>query len=226
MKAEDENSPPAALSETDVPRYAERMVGVTHDTMLTMLRRCARRHSRVEYEADDLVQDVLLQAVAGGRRITDPGFAAWAKGAIRNHARFVARTAARRRARETAWEMPDREPEASPRFSSVFVAALPPAQRIVALLVNLGLDRAEITHLLGLSDMAFRQRLSGLRKTFDTTGGEAEFELPAMARDGAARRSLKLALRLHAARVFAIRDPDGNPIFFSRRDHVSPGNGN
>jgi len=37
---------------------------------------------------------------------------------------------------------------------------------------------------------------------------------------------LKLALHPHAARAFAIRDPDGNPIFFSKRDHISPGGGN
>lgn len=202
------------------------MVGMTHNTILAMLRRCASRHSRVDHEADDLVQDVLLLAVAGGRRITDPGFSAWAKGAIRNHARFVARTAARRRARETAWDTPGGVSEAPPRFSGAFIASLPPAQRIVALLVNLGLDRAEITHLLGLSDMAFRQRLSGLRKAFDTSGVEAEFGFPPIPGDGSARRSLKLALRPHAARAFAIRDPDGIPIFFSKRDHVSPGDGN
>lgn len=202
------------------------MAGMTHNTILATLRRCASRHSRVDHEADDLVQDVLLLAVAGGRRITDPGFAAWAKGAIRNHARFVARTAARRRARETVWDAPGTVPDAPPRFSQVFAASLPPAQRIVALLVNLGLDRAEITHLLGVSDMAFRQRLSGLRKAFDASGSEAEFGFPPIPVNGPARRSLKLALRPHAARALAIRDPDGIPIFFSKRDHISPGGGN
>lgn len=204
------------------------MVEMTHNRILATLRHCASRHSRVDHEADDLVQDVLLQAVAGGWRITDPGFMAWAKGAIRNHARFVARTAARRRARETVWETTNVAPNASPRFSQEFTSSLPPAQRVVALLVNLGLDRAEITHLLGLSDVAFRQRLSGLRKAFDAFGGEAALfdgYLPA-AGDGPARRSLKSVLRPHAARAFAIRDPDGIPIFFSKRDHVLPGDGN
>lgn len=209
-----------------MPRYVGLMVGLTHDTILILLRQCARRHSRVDHEADDLVQDVLLLAVTGGRRITDPGFVAWAKGAIRNHARFVARTAARRRTRETTWGSPDAIAETSPRFSKAFIASLPPAQRIVALLVNLGLDRSEITHLLALSGMAFRQRLSGLRKAFDAAGGEAEFGAPPMPGDGPARRSLKSALHPHAARAFAIRDPDGIPIFFSKRDHVLPGDGN
>lgn len=174
------------------------------------------------------MQDVLLFALSSGRKITDPGFSAWARGAIRNHARFTARTAARRRARETAWEAPGGASDALPGFSPAFTSSLPPAQRVVALLVNLGLGRAEITHLLGVSDIAFRQRLSGLRKAFDAFGGEAASSVgfPPLSADGPARRSLKQALQPAAARTFAIRDPDGISIFFSRRDHVSPGDGN
>lgn len=201
---------------------------MTHGTILSALRQCARRHSRVAHEADDLLQDVLLSALAAGLRITDPGFVAWAKGAIRNHARFTARTAARRRLREAASPVPDGVPDAPPRFSPLFIASLPPAQRVLALLVNLGLGRAEITHLLGVSDMAFRQRLSGLRRAFDAFGAEAAScdGFSPLSADGPARRSLKQALKPHAPRAFAIRDPDGIPIFFSRRDHVSPEDGN
>ncbi|MGB3813119.1 MAG: sigma factor [Shinella sp.] len=201
---------------------------MTHNTILAALRQCAGRHSRAGHEADDLVQDVLLLAVARGRKISDPGFVAWAKGAIRNHARFTARTAARRRARETAWEATVAVPATPPRFSQAFTSSLPPAQRIVALLVNLDLNRVEIAYLLGLSDTAFRQRLGGLRKAFHAFGDDATVfgSAPPLAADGLARRRLKSALRPHAARVFAIRDPDGIPIFFSRRDHVSPGGGN
>ena len=201
---------------------------MTHGTILSTLRQCARRHSRVAHEADDLIQDVLLSALAAGRRITDPGFVAWAKGAIRNHARFTARTAARRRVREAAFETTRDTFETQPRFTPTFIASLPPAQRVLALLVNLGLGRAEITHLLGLSDMAFRQRLSGLRRAFDAFGAEAAScdGFPPLSADGPARRSLKQALKPHAPRAFAIRDPDGIPIFFSRRDHVLPDDGN
>ncbi|MFT3939331.1 RNA polymerase sigma factor [Rhodopseudomonas sp.] len=196
--------------------------------VLATLRQCARRHSRIDHEVDDLVQDVLLLAVARGRAITDPGFVAWAKGAIRNHASFVARTAGRRRVRDAAWGTQCATSNPPPRFSLAFLSSLPPAQRIVALLVNLGLGRAEITHLLGLSDVAFRQRLSGLRKSLHANGGEAEFSdpSPSFPADGLARRSLKKSLHLHAARTFAIRDPDGVPIFFSRRDHVVRDSGN
>ena len=109
-----------------------------------------------------------------------------------------------------------------------FLSSLPPAQRIVALLINLGLDRAEITHLLGLGDAAFRQRLSGLRRAFQACAGEAEFldGFSPFLGDGLARRSLKQSLHPHAARTFAIRDPDGVPIFFSRRDHIVRDGGN
>jgi len=204
------------------------VASMTHDTIVATLQQCARRHSRVTDEADDLVQDVLLQAIAGGRAMSDPGFVAWARGAIRNHARFTARTAVRRRARETAWEASAAMPAAPPRFSPAFVSSLPPAQRIVALLVNLDLNRAEIMHLLGLGGVAFRQRLSGLRKAFHAFGEDAADVdgFPPLSGDGLARRSLKSALRPHAERVFAIRDPDGVPILFSKRDHVSPGGGN
>lgn len=201
---------------------------MTQNTIVAALRQCAVRHSRASHEADDLVQDVLLMAVAKGRKITDPDFVAWARGAIRNHARFTARTAARRRARETAWEASVATPGMPARFSPAFISSLPPAQRVLSLLINLELGRAEITHLLGLSDTAFRQRLSGLRKAFLVFGDDATDigGFPSLAGDGPARRALKSILRPHAPRVFAIRDPDGIPIFFSKRDHVLPGGGN
>ena len=201
---------------------------MTQDAILAALRGCARRFSRVEHEADDLLQDVLLLAVAKGRGITDPGFVAWAKGAIRNQARFIARTVSRRLRREASWEAPCPAPRSLPRFSCAFLATLPPAQRIVAHLVNLELNRDEIVYLLGLSDAAFRQRLTGLRKAFKHHGGDAEFlAAPSVSQHGGlARRSLKRSLRIGATRTFAIRDPDGIPIFFSQGDHILRDGGN
>lgn len=201
---------------------------MTEHAILITLRQCASRYSRVDHEADDLMQDVLLLAVARGRAITDPGFVAWAKGAIRNHARFIARTAVRRRVRDAAWGTPCAAQNPVPRFSHTILSSLPPAQRIVALLINLGLDRAEITHLLGLSDAAFRQRLRGLRKALEAYAGEAEFfdGFSPVSGDGLARRSLKQSLHPQAPRTFAIRDPDGVPIFFSRRGHILGDGGN
>lgn len=201
---------------------------MTQDAILASLRRCAYRHSRVDYEAEDLLQDVLVLAIEKGRAITDPGFEAWARGAMRNHARFVARTAGRRRRREASWEAPCAAPQPLPRFSGAFLTTLPPALRIVAHLVNLELTRAEIMHLLGLRDAAFRQRLSGLRRAFKARGADVEFSAtPLVSRhSGPARRALKQSLRTEAPRAFAIRDPDGMPVFFSRGDHSPGGHGN
>ena len=199
-----------------------------YDAVLGVLQQCARRHSRVDHEADDLVQDVLILAISGGRRLADENFVAWAKGVIRNHARFVARSAIRRRARETAWASIDAGWDTVPRFAHEFTSLLPPAQRVVALLVNLGLTRAEIRHLLGLSDVAFRQRLSGLRRAFQAYGSQAELcrgYLP-ISGDGLARRALKGAFNSADARSFAIRDPDGIPLFFSKRAHIQSDGGN
>jgi len=184
--------------------------------------RAAARHSRVAHEAEDLVQDVLMAAIERGRDCTAPDFLPWALGAIRNRASFAARTAARRKLREASIMMPDDDSPALPKLPATFLAALPPAQRILALLVNLGMDRLEIAYLLGLSDVALRQRLAGLRRALSQFGVAVETldPRPESHGDGIARRALKRDLRVGTARAFAIRDPDGIPIFFSRRDHV------
>lgn len=189
---------------------------------LAKLRKIAERHSRVGHEADDLVQDILLAAIELGRDLTEPSFLPWASGAIRNRAAFVARTAARRRKREMANGISDSQAAPSPKVPEEVLSALPPSRRVVALLINLGMERAEIGYLLGLSDVALRQRLSGLRKALsgcneiDALSPTSEHRA-----DGLARRVLKSSLPATAQRTFAIRDPDGNPIFFSRRDHIS-----
>lgn len=196
--------------------------GLTAQT-LSALNKAAGRHSRVGHETEDLVQDILLAAIEKGRDCAEPGFLPWALGAIRNRAVFAARTAARRRRRETLAGETESSATPLPRLPAAFVASLPPARRIVALLVNLGMNRREIAHLLGLSDMALRQRLAGLRRHLAVGGHRMDFPdtLSEGAADGLARRALKQTLRPVAARAFAIRDPDGLPIFFSRRDHVS-----
>jgi hypothetical protein len=105
----------------------------------------------------------------------DPSFLPWASGAIRNGARFAARTAARRKRREHAYAVEhERSAHSLPRFPDTFIATLPRSRRAVALLINLGMGRREIAYLLGLSDMAMRQRIAGVRKAFADFAGEAE----------------------------------------------------
>ncbi|HTV68726.1 MAG TPA: sigma factor [Rhizobiaceae bacterium] len=195
---------------------------------LVALRRIASRCSAVPHEAEDLVQDILLSAIEKGRDCADPAFLPWASGALRNHARFAARTAARRKRRESVHAL-EHEPSAQslPRFPEPFTAALPRSRRVVALLINLGMGRREIAYLLGLSDIAMRQRIAGVRKAFADFAGAAEAGTHTpFPPDGLARRALKASLPKHGEKRFAARDPDGLPILFSTGGHVSPGRGN
>jgi DNA-directed RNA polymerase specialized sigma24 family protein len=182
----------------------------------------------VPHEADDLVQDVLLSAIEKNRDCGDPGFLPWASGAIRNCARFAARTAARRKRRERAYACDHEHAVHSlPRFPDSFIATLPRSRRVVALLINLGLGRREIAYLLGLSDMAMRQRIAGVRKAFADSAGEAQSDPHApFPANGLARRALKASLPRRRDRSFAVRDPDGVPLFFSAGGHVSGAGGN
>lgn len=197
---------------------------------LAMLRRLALRCCIDRQEAEDVVQDILLSAVETGRDCADPRFARWACGAVRLRARFLARSAGRRRKRETK--------HAAETFGSSthcaclpddFVATLPRSRRAIALLVNLGMGRREIGYLLGLTDMALRQRIAGLRRAAQLSGARPEL-VDEMAdqrlASGLARRGLKAAFSPMPVRQFAIRDPDGLPIFFSAGSHVSGKRGN
>lgn len=192
------------------------------------LRAIAARYARVEHEIDDVVQDILLAAIAEGRSLADPGFIAWAAGAMRLHSRFLARTASRRLRREHAFAAPRAiRQEPLRRLPRAFVDSLPPSRRVVALLVNLGMGRQEIAYLLGIGDVAMRQRLAGLKRAMADAvirpllAMERETDRP----EGLRRRALKSALPPRPVRQFAMRDPDGLTILISG-DHVSAPRGN
>lgn len=199
---------------------------------LHALRAIAARHAATPHEADDIVQDVLLAALRAGRACGGDGFLPWARGAIRNHSRFLARSAGRRRAREAVhYDLhdggQDRSGEAvGGRIPDAVIASLSPAVRVLALLVNLGMGKVEIAHLLGLGDPALRQRVHALRKAVAQAGAAIERDGPhgePAGAPGLARRNLKAAIPARGARRFAVRDPDGMGIFFSVA-HV-PGRG-
>lgn len=132
---------------------------------LRALKAIAARYATSPHEVDDLVQDVLLAAIRSGCTCGGVGFRPWAHGAIRNHSRFLARSAVRRRARETM-HRDLFDPQGAPRMAipTETVVALSPALKVVAFLVNLGMGKAEIAWLLGLSDQAARQRIHALRR--------------------------------------------------------------
>ena len=202
------------------------MSSVLSSDTIEALRQIASRHSRARDDAADLMQDVLVRLLEKGRTL-DGDVTAWAHGALRKHGAFMARTAARRRQREARYEEAvTLGSDATPRVPSELVVSLPPAQRLVARLINAGLGRAEIEHLLGIGHAALRQRLHGLKRALVQGGVRAEEECCLAPRDGLQRRELTRTLPPVGARRFGIRDPDGIPIFFGIRDHVRGRGGN
>lgn len=181
----------------------------------------ARRHARRAGETEDIVQEVLVAAVASGR--TDfslPSNRRWLAGAIRRRAAFDARSAARRRQRETGWqagcERTGDPPEAYD--ISTVLDGLAKGQRIVAALALSGHTRVEIAYLLGLSDAALRQRIRDLRKALAKRDSAMPAELAGLRLDlayGSIREALASVLRRHGG-MFATHDPDGHLIVMRR----------
>lgn len=185
----------------------------------------ARSLSRVPDEAEDLLHDALLEAIRSGRSdFSQTATLRWLTGTMRNLAAMTARSAHRRRLRDTTWSG-ERGAAASPpampaawRDDPVVAAAvadLPPSLRRVAELALAGLDRDEIAWILGLSDAALRQRISGLRKRLGTiessptaAGG---LDLPL----GLMRRALLPVVRVKDAP--GTHDPDGHLIVLTQR---------
>ena len=113
------------------------------------------------------------------------------------------------------------------RLPKEFVDAQPPSRRVLALLINLGMGRREIAYLLGVNDVALRQRIAGLKKSVETSGVRPQsfVERYTDAPVGLARRMLKATLPPRPIRQFAVRDPDGVTILISS-GHVSGRRGN
>lgn len=180
-------------------------------------------------EADDLVQDVLLAALAQGRALDDPQFPAWASGVLRRRTLFLARTAGRRRRREADYAAESAPPPARDlKLPRQFVESLPSSLQTVAVLANAGLGRAEIAGLLRISDTALRQRISGLRRAWKRAGIAADLEEIVIrpSSNGPRRRALKTSLRKLPGGHLAVADPSGHQIFLTRSAHKRPGRGN
>lgn len=174
------------------------------------LLRLARRHSRRADEAEDILQDALLDAVAAGRAdLRDAANRRWLSGVIRNRATFAARTAARRTRRETRWQL---EP------ADAVLKELPPSLKAVAALAFTGHSRREIAYLLSLTDTALRQRLSSLKRALALRGIPKPAATPGLRLDlayGRIRDAL-LPKLVKEGGLFASHDPDGH-LFIIRR---------
>jgi DNA-directed RNA polymerase specialized sigma24 family protein len=185
------------------------------------LLRLARRHSRRADEAEDLLQDALLAAVAAGRDVDAAASRPWLAGVIRNRAAFTARGAARRTRRETQWQLaiPPVTDAATPPVSvDEVLRDLPPALKAVAALAFTGHSRREIAYLLRLNDTALRQRLTALKRRFAARGIALPAATPGLIHDlnyGRIRDALMTKL-VHEGGLFASHDPDGH-LFVIRR---------
>lgn len=184
----------------------------------------AARHARRRGEAEDLLHDSLLAAVAARRTdLSDSGTRAWFSGLIRNKALMDARTAGRRRRREALVAASARPALYAPADHADLrlIQALPPAARAVATLALHGMTRAEIAFALGLNDAALRQRLATLRRKWAAL--DEDLQQVAIEQASQRRRTLGRELELGVIRraLLALvretsgigtHDPDGHLI--------------
>lgn len=198
---------------------------------LALLRAAAARNSRVPDDAEDLLQDALLEALRVGRGdLSQSTNQRWLLGTIRNLGRMTARSAARRRRRDTQYALEQSSPRQTPALADHadhralrdWLEALPPSLRRVAELALAGHDRQEIAWLLNIGQVTLRQRIVALRKRlsareaelFDSaiTGPEpSELTL----RLGLIRRALLPVVR--ARQAAGVHDPDGHLLLLSGR---------
>lgn len=180
----------------------------------------ARRHSRRSNEAEDLLQDALLDAVAAGRTdLADPQNRRWLAGVIRNRAVMAARSAARRKRRESLWraERPADRAATPPEIGEI-LRELPPSLKSVAALALSGHSRREVTYLLGITDAAMRQRIAALKRRLADLGAALPEMTPGLGLDlsyGLIRDAL-LPKLLREGGLFASHDPDGHLFVFAR----------
>jgi DNA-directed RNA polymerase specialized sigma24 family protein len=192
----------------------------------TELLRAARRWTKTPEDARDLVQTALAEAVARGFRDWEAvGRRGWLHGVIRRQAAFQARGEARRRRRDQSWQL-GREHSERPSWAWAphFLSTLAPSLRSVALLIQAGLGGAEVRSVLRLTSVAFRQRLTALRRALATT---PEATVDARAPDGpglgARRRSVISILQRRPHWAVGSHDPDGHPlIFVAARSRTGP----
>lgn len=189
--------------------------------LYAQLRAIARRAGRDASLADDLVQEAMLAAVIAGRTDFDASETArWLTGTVRNKARMAVRSALRRRKRETQWQADaaSAAPAVERSEAAALLSALPPALRAVAALTLSGHNRREIAYLLGLSDVALRQRINALKRRVQQAGLAPPAGLPGLNLDlayGRIRDALLPSL-IQQGGIFASHDPDGH-LFIVRR---------
>lgn len=190
------------------------------------LLRLARRHSRRRDDAEDLLQDALLDAIVAGRSdLDDVDNRRWLAGVIRNRAAMTARGAARRLRRDAVWQREQPQPDnAAPADPGEVLRDLPPSLKAVAALALSGHNRREIAYLLRLEDAALRQRVVALKRRLTARGVPMPALTPGLSLDlcyGRIRDAL-LPKLLREGGLFASHDPDGHLIVFSTSQTAGP----
>lgn len=195
--------------------------------LYAQLRAIARREGRDAGAAEDMVQEALLAAVLAGRTDFDaPDTARWLTGTVRNQARMAARSAVRRRHRETSWQAQavPRPGTPEPLETSTLLAGLPASLKALTALILSGHTRREIAWLLGVSDVALRQRITALKRQIVRAGLAMPNDLPGLGLDlayGRIRDALLPSLLRHGG-MFASHDPDGHLFIVARSQKPPP----
>lgn len=187
----------------------------------------ARRHARDAADAADLLHEALLAGVRVGRLdFSAKSNRAWLSGVIRNLAAATARGAVRRKRRESAWAADAKAVKDAAQEEAVDVtkilAGLSEGTRRVAVLALHGMNPDEICYVLQLKPAAFRQRLTGLRRSLGKLPNPLQAEAMALAytrprRVGESRLGFGLIRRalLHHVRdnaAIGTHDPDGHLV--------------
>lgn len=194
-----------------------------YNQLLALARRCSRQPA----DADDLLQDALIEAIRVGRAdFTRPEHRRWLAGVMRNKAKMAARGATRGRTRDTAWQETHTSSSTAADETpvSTLLSGLPPSLKSVVALALSGHDRREIAYLLRLDDVTLRQRISTLGKRLRAAGLELPAGTPGLGLNlayGRIRDALLPAL-LREGGVFASHDPDGHLFIVRRAPPASP----
>lgn len=187
----------------------------------------AAGRSRRRAEAADLLHDAVLDAIRAGRTdFSQDVTRRWFAGVLRNRAAMDARSSVRRRQRETSRVAPRNGDDGGPLAPSIeFIRRLPAAARRVATLVVAGMNKDEIMSTLRLTNTAFRQRLTSIRRAWEeeTDDESIRNRFPSQARGhvdldlGLIRRALLQNVRNVGG--IGTHDPDGHLIII---DSASP----
>ena len=186
----------------------------------------AKKFSRTEADAEDLLQDCLI--IAFEREKLDFSIEdnrKWFTGVLKKRAASLTRSQSRRVEREKKLEAPSslsppsHHGDASSHTLSELLSPLPRSARTTLALILAGLNRDEVCSALQLTSTSLRQRLTAIRKVFKKLPDDFRKETLAIAYQrkkeraenlefGLIRRALRQSLSHNPG--IGTHDPDGH----------------